>query len=452
MNNNVNIDDLLKEKEYLKTQIKFSKKEIKAQKKMIEIQKARAEKGQKNTLAFEQRELPKRELNLVSLKERLIDVKNTISKYKIVSVENQYLLDTKFIDQLRLNWSNKYFVFENIDNIEIVPDKLTHSYLLNNFNISQSISNYYHSNSKGLMSDVEYQKKVKGGYKGAKEEFLIPYSININGGFYSVSDLHCKLTGAIYLDKCIKGKKIKYLSDLTPYFKDYNLGFKKGFDNFEIDCIKPYLMEFSDKKDFINKVFEYLTKEITFKHTWNNGTQGFTTNGLNKNRDIIRGIDDGKKQGYFYRAWTIVFSNSNLFEPLFDTIKKKPQQKNKKTSTKKKKYLIDLFETTELYNKVINILIEKEFISKNGNTLKWIKPKTKKHSVNQTIIALMVVLEKKHYLKPKPSAVYYNIENDFNIKIDKGTYSVSSNGFKEDYNTELPTTNKSYIDLFKDIL
>ena len=129
-----------------------------------------------------------------------------------------------------------------------------------------------------------------------------------------------------------------------------------------------------------------------------------------------------------------------------------PQQKDKKEIITQKKYLIDLFETIELYDKAIKILIEKGFISKNGNSLKWIFTPTNEYTTNQTVIALIVVLEKKQYLKQNLKAVYKNIENEFNIKIDKGTYSRSANGFKKDYDTTTPNTNKSYIDLFKDDL
>ena len=118
-----------------------------------------------------------------------------------------------------------------------------------------------------------------------------------------------------------KGKPINKIIDLFPYFEDYSIGFKDGYDTFEEECIKKFMPMFADKSDFINKVFEYVTKEI-FRHNWRSNHSGFKISmsiekEFKDGGEIIEAYEDGKFQGYFYNAWSLLFSNSKLFEDLF---------------------------------------------------------------------------------------------------------------------------------------
>lgn len=121
------------------------------------------------------------------------------------------------------------------------------------------------------------------------------------------------------------GKPVEKFSDLFPYFQDYSLGFKAGFDSFEEDCITKFLPMFAEKSDYLNKVFEYVTKEIIFRHSWRNNHSGFSISmnineKTSKGGEIKNAFEDGKFQGYFYKAWSLIFSNSNLFEELFENL------------------------------------------------------------------------------------------------------------------------------------
>lgn len=79
---------------------------------------------------------------------------------------------------------------------------------------------------------------------------------------------------------------------------------------------------FAEKSDYVNKVFEYVTKEIFFKHSWRNNHSSFKISmnsdfKIEDGGEIIEAYEDGKFQGYFYKAWSLLFSNSKLFENLF---------------------------------------------------------------------------------------------------------------------------------------
>lgn len=245
-----------------------------------------------------------------------------------------------FIDYLRLNFGTINWIFDKTEQSEIVPKELTHGYLLSNFNIDDSIYKYYHLPTSNLLSDSEFQKMKDTGFVGNKETALRPYSNIIYGAYYSRSDLVWKLTGASHMQMFIDGKEIKYFADLIPYFKEYAKGFQDGFNEFDNKQINPFLTPFPEKQDYVNKVFEYITKNLFFKHGWANLTTGFTTN---QHEEIVAAFEDGQQQGYFYRAWSTVFSNNNLFAPLFqEYFKALPPQPIKTKQPTEKKTLSDL--------------------------------------------------------------------------------------------------------------
>jgi len=63
---------------------------------------------------------------------------------------------------------------------------------------------------------------------------------------------------------------------------------------------------FAEKQDYINKIFEFITSSRVIS--------GFTTN---QNNEIVEAFENGERQGQFYKAWSIVFSSSELFKPAF---------------------------------------------------------------------------------------------------------------------------------------
>lgn len=266
------------------------------------------------------------------------------------------IIKKEFIDWLRLNHSIIDFNFESIDlkggKNETIPKELTHDYLLRNFKIDEVIYKYYHLPTIKLISDGEFQRMKEGGFIGKKETALKPYSIKIFGAYHSRSDLTWKLTTVCNSKYTIKGNKIKYFIDLIPYFKEYAKGFEKGFNEFENTQIKPYFPMFAEKQDYVNKIFEFITKRLFINHNWAS-RNGFT---INQEYEIVNAFDDGQHQGYFYRAWSTVFSNNNLFAPLFQEHLKAlpPQQIDKQKSEQEAPKTFDeMFEYTELIDDCI---------------------------------------------------------------------------------------------------
>ena len=239
-------------------------------------------------------------------------------------------IDADFIDNIRFNLAIRNWIFDESDKqIEIIPENLTHSYLLRNFVIDNSILSYYYLPTSNLLTDKEY-KEHYSNHAGSKETLLTPYSNVLFGAYYLRTDLISKIESLIYspYKTTLQGKEVREFEDLTPYFKEYANGFQDGFNNFDEVQIKPYLSLLGDKQEYVSRVFEFITKSVFLTHGWANLRKGFTVkcNGKDKVEEIINAYKDGQTQGYFYRAWSIVLSSSNLFSSLFNSLNKEQEQ------------------------------------------------------------------------------------------------------------------------------
>ena len=173
-----------------------------------------------------------------------------------------------------------------------------------------------------MLTEDDYQAFVSKGYVGNAKTTLSPYPFCYNGAFIPRKKLYYQLMSLMNSENKYKGKTIKKFVDLFPYFEDYSIGFKDGFNSFEEEHIKKFLPMFADKSDYTSKIFEYVTKEIVFSHSWKNNHSGFCVSidvekTFKDGGEIIKAYDDGKFQGYFYKAWSLLFSNSRLFEKSF---------------------------------------------------------------------------------------------------------------------------------------
>jgi len=228
-------------------------------------------------------------------------------------------INEKLLKEVRLFFG--ILIFKK-DSLETVPEELTHDYLLANFDIPQIIKEYYFSPCRDMLTDEDYQNFVSGGYVGNAKTTLSPYPFMYNGAFLVRKKLYYQLRSLTYSKNKYKGKPIEKFKDLFPYFEEYSLGFKEGFDSFEDNCIKKFLPMFAEKSDYINKLFEYITKEIFIKHSWRNNHNSFkismsSSMDFKDGGEITDAFEDGRFQGYFYKAWSLLFSNSKLFENLF---------------------------------------------------------------------------------------------------------------------------------------
>lgn len=207
------------------------------------------------------------------------------------------------------------FIYDCADTFDIKKE-FTHEFLLNNNQIDDAIKKYYEI---PIYTIREQYKTLDYSWSP-----LLPYSFIFNGIRINVSDLILflqsiviKINRGTQEFKC-NDRIINCFEDLVPYFIDYGEGFKQGYNTFETEISSMLIPNFSDKNDFINKVFEFL---INNKHSnrriWKS-IQGYQFDFLNSS--IIGGYNNGLIEGYFYKAWSIVFSNNHLFTDLFKSL------------------------------------------------------------------------------------------------------------------------------------
>jgi hypothetical protein len=229
-------------------------------------------------------------------------------------------IEKKLIDSIRLSYSVQFLYFDVCPNI--VPELYEHFSLMNKSSIDVNILRFYYSGTKSVMSDSEIEKYAKSGLSSKQEFCLHPYSLNICGAYYSRNFLFSKLSileSNLNESHAFKmnDRKVENMNDLEPYFYEYAKGFHCGFNEFENECVIPFLTPYasSSNTEYIDKVYQYITNSNFLNTTWLRNSTSFVTNGEN---DIIDAESEGREQGFMYRAWSIIFSHGNLFKPLFD--------------------------------------------------------------------------------------------------------------------------------------
>jgi hypothetical protein len=200
---------------------------------------------------------------------------------------------------------------------EIVPEKLKHNYLLKTFKIDEIIEKFYYLPMQNLISESELKRFENIGYLGQNYSCLEPYPIIFSGAYHNRKSFISKLKFASNNECKIENKLINSILDLKEYFEVYGNGFENGFLNFEEDCIKTFLILANDKEDYIYKIFEYITKSLILEAGWLNPKIGFTFSGFQGQISLDSAYFEGQNNGYYYKAWSIVFSNSNLFKNYF---------------------------------------------------------------------------------------------------------------------------------------
>lgn len=294
-----------------------------------------------------------------------------------------------------LNFFNEAFSGMNFFNDwaeipEIVPTGKTHKELLKNYAINPEIYKYY--NRVNLFERfTEQQKYIYAPLPKHNHNLkATPYNLKICNAYYYRPNFIYKLGGIVYNSFIhSKGKEIKTLLDLKPYFLEYAKGFNEGYTSFEEQKINFINPAFTDRNDSLKRVFEFITARPT--HSWGK---------LTRTGDNLKGYEDGLLQGYYYKAWTIVFTQNDSFTPLFKGLNQNSGQPQQTVKKEPVTILKKLFEDPEKYTKIMQILIEKKHIDKQ--THYWIDEK----KGNKSFLASLVKhLHTKKHLRRKPTNI-----------------------------------------------
>ena len=227
------------------------------------------------------------------------------------------------IDEDLINWvrKNRNIVYyettmdeQPIINVGVLAhENLAWQDIIYSSGVDQIIWTYYHQHTNGMLTDGEWQSMRANCRHASRniETALRPFSFKILGAYHYRPDLYYKFKSITSGNRCkINAKTVNKVADLIPYFTRYAEGFKYGFDSFEEEQIKPLLTIIANPQEYASRVVKYLFDETPSMGIY----RGFETD---LKHEITDGYEEGLKYGLYYRAWSIVFSNNELFAPLF---------------------------------------------------------------------------------------------------------------------------------------
>ncbi len=240
---------------------------------------------------------------------------------------------------------------------DIVFGALNHTHLLHTMKVDKNITDYYVLDTAMLIPPAQFNAIPTDYFPYIVSHNLAPFPYIISGAPHSRYNLVKKIKSLIQPDTeiCLYGNKHLYtIHDLKPYFDEYAVGFKDGFNDFIANNIEPYLLKLKNdnRVEFAQRVFKFITNDLSEKPRATS-KKGFNF-GTNSNGGEIRNIyQDGLLEGYLYRAWSIILSENELFLPIFkeyrdDTEKTKVLEKD--VILKMENNLIPRLEIEYVYN------------------------------------------------------------------------------------------------------
>ncbi len=248
----------------------------------------------------------------------------------------EVLLDNLFLNAIKTHKGT--WIFDDWGGAEdIVCGALHHMHLLQKFKVDMIITHYYVGGTIKLLSREQFFGLPEDYRPCIFSHNLAPFPYVISGALHSRYNLIKKIESLIQAKHEIflyGNKNLRTLQDLKPYFDEYAVGFKDGFNDFIGDCIEPYLLklENDNRIEFANRLFKFITNDLSEKPRATS-KKGFDFGTDRNGREIINIYQDGLLEGYLYKAWSIIFSENELFLPIFikyreDTEKTKVLEKD----------------------------------------------------------------------------------------------------------------------------
>ncbi|WP_146035210.1 hypothetical protein [Formosa algae] len=224
------------------------------------------------------------------------------------------LINDYLLEEIRTTRTTSKWQDENCE--QIVEFGYTHEYLLANRSVDDIIIDFYIKSIKDIYTTDEWQD-FENSEKKNKNYITNSCSFLIEGAFHNRVNLWVKMGTLLELRNELNlNNKYKHLSDLKPYFKNYASDFKSGYNQFLNVVVKPYLLFDYSKEEAAHIIFRYITNDqsnapvVTL-------IKGFEISLKNGKYDLNYEFKDGLNEGYLYKAWSLIFSQNELFLPLF---------------------------------------------------------------------------------------------------------------------------------------
>ncbi|MBP1839408.1 hypothetical protein [Formosa algae] len=252
------------------------------------------------------------------------------------------LINDNLLEEVRT--SKNTSKWQDVNCERIVDFGYTHEYLLAKRNVDDIIKKSYTDTFKGMYRTDEWKEYTS--HDRPNENTIINHcSFLIEGALHNRVNLWAKIGTLLELkDQHNLNNQYIYLSSLTPYFKRYASNFKSGYNQFLNVIVKPYLLFDNSKEEAAHIIFRFITNNHS------NAPVSTVITGFdfeNENYNIKYDLTDGLIEGYLYKAWSIIFTQNELFLPIF----KKYSSGEVFTNTNKAKVIKD--DILKMQNKLI---------------------------------------------------------------------------------------------------
>ena len=268
------------------------------------------------------------------------------------------LINNDLLEEIRLTRDTRKWHDETVD--RVVGIGYSHEYLLANRKVDDFIKEAYIESIKKI-----YRVKEWDGFDDVEKNNITKNcSFLIEGVLHNRINLWSKLGTLLdYKDKFNLNSKYNYFSDLKPYFKSYANDFKLGYNQFLNVIVKPHLLFDNSKEEASRVIFKFITNSQPNELVVSS-YKGFQFSCEKGEHKIEYDLLDGLHEGYLYKAWAIIFNQSELFLPLFqnylnggDRVEAKNKKLNKDDILKMQNNLIPRVSLQYVYD-FFSVLIE----------------------------------------------------------------------------------------------
>ncbi|TXD53910.1 hypothetical protein [Polaribacter sp. IC063] len=221
------------------------------------------------------------------------------------------LINNDLLEEIRISRNTRKWEYAKVD--RIVDIGYTHEYLLANRRVDDVIKESYIKSIKEIYRVEEWERFTDV----EKNDITKNCSLLIEGALHNRINLWVKIGTLLeYKEEQNLNNKYNYFLDLKPYFKSYANSFASGYNTFLDVVVKPYSLFENNKEEASLIIFKFITNAQS-KKLFVSSYKGLKFSCKNGEHEIECDISDGLNEGFLYKAWAIIFIESELFLPLF---------------------------------------------------------------------------------------------------------------------------------------
>lgn len=228
---------------------------------------------------------------------------------------HQRLINNELIEELRLSKQVRYLFPPSGSNIEIEPKGTHHSF--RRFNVGNATIEAYYFRSKSIITKDESKECKKLYNDTIIEGTYDPFPFMAFGAYVPRNELIRSLMVIAQEEVEFDDKPIKYIQDLNDYFKIYSKGFFEGYESFE-NKIEKQCGIFNDVESKARGVLNYINNHRPYGwFNYRSWILNYSFGMSGRSGTMLMSPENkGIIFGQLYKAWSLIFFNNYIFDPI----------------------------------------------------------------------------------------------------------------------------------------